>query len=76
MGRRPRTAGPYRRLTEWLADQPAFVDQARIAERIGVDPVTVVTETDYRNRAVRSAAALVLFEDDRKRAEEQKRNSK
>ena len=43
-----------------------------VAERIGVDPVTVLRETDYRNRAIRSAAAQVLWADDRKRAEQQK----
>jgi hypothetical protein len=76
LGRRPRTAGPYRRLTPWLAEHDAFKDQARVAERLGLDPVTVLREPDWQNRAIRTAAAAVAWRDDDARAKAQNEANK
>lgn len=48
----------------------------QVAERIGVDPVTVITERDWRKRAIRTAAAFALWDEDEKRAKQEKQANK
>ena len=53
-----------------LRSRPEVREAAVIAERFGIDPVTVMDERDVWRRAARYAAAWVLADEERKAAKE------
>ncbi|UKH48304.1 hypothetical protein SEA_LILMAC1015_18 [Arthrobacter phage Lilmac1015] len=72
MGRGLDAAGPYRRLSEWLAEDDRFKLAALTAYALRLDPVVLLTEADPRLNAVRYAAADVIAEARRSAEEKNK----